>query len=107
MDSTHTDEGLALISGKESDIGKFKTSTLRNIALTAPYMHDGRFQTLEEVIDFYSEGLQNSTTIDPLMKNVHQGGIQLTEWEKQNLIAFLHTLTDTVFTNNPAYANPF
>lgn len=107
LDSNHLDVGLGMISGKENDTGKFKTPTLRNIALTAPYMHDGRFQTLEEVIDFYSEGLQNSNTIDPLMKNVHKGGIQLSHQEKKDLIAFLHTLTDTVFVNNPEYATPF
>ena len=101
------DVGLAMVSGKANDVGKFKTPTLRNIALTAPYMHDGRFQTLEEVIDFYSEGLQNSNTIEPLMKNVHKGGIQLSHQEKKDLIAFLHTLTDTVFIKDPEYANPF
>ncbi len=107
LDSTFMDIGLAMISGKENDTGKFKTPTLRNIALTAPYMHDGRFQTLEEVIDFYSEGLQNSNTIDPLMKNVHKGGIQLTAAEKSDLLAFLHTLTDTTFTTNPEFSTPF
>lgn len=107
LDSSHLDIGLAMVSSKENDVGKFKTPTLRNIALTAPYMHDGRFQTLEEVIDFYSEGLQNSNTIDPLMKNVHKGGIQLNKQEKKDLIAFLHTLTDTTFINNREYANPF
>jgi len=107
LDSSHLDEGLAIITSEDSDIGKFKTPTLRNIALTAPYMHDGRFQTLEEVIDFYSEGLKNSSTIDPLMKNVEHGGIQLTDDEKQDLLAFLHTLTDTVFINNPDFSSPF
>ncbi len=101
------DKGLYDVTGSENDIGKFKTPTLRNLEFTAPYMHDGRFQTLEEVIDFYSHGVQWSPTIDPLMKKVGQGGIQLTEEEKQYLIAFLKTLTDTTFINNPDYANPF
>ena len=73
---------------------EFKAPTLRNIALTAPYMHDGRFATLDEVIDFYSEGVQYSDHISPLMHHVMQGGVHLTEQEKQQLKAFLNTLTD-------------
>lgn len=72
----------------------FKAPTLRNIALTAPYMHDGRFTTLDEVIDFYSEGVQYSENISPLMHHVMQGGVQLTDEEKKQLKAFLNTLTD-------------
>jgi len=107
LDAAFTDKGLFDVTGNENDIGKFKTPTLRNVEFTAPYMHDGRFETLEEVIDFYSEGLQFSPTIDPLMKNVNQGGIQLSDDEKQSLIAFIKTLTDTTFINNPEYSNPF
>ena len=73
----------------------FKAPTLRNIALTAPYMHDGRFSTLDEVIDFYSEGVQYSEQISPLMHHVMEGGVQLTPEEKQQLKAFLNTLTDS------------
>ena len=72
----------------------FKAPTLRNIALTAPYMHDGRFSTLDEVIDFYSEGVQYSEHISPLMHHVMEGGVRLTPQEKQQLKAFLNTLTD-------------
>ena len=107
LDSTHTDTGLEIVTNNVHDRGKFKTPTLRNIELTAPYMHDGRFQTLEEVIDFYSEGLHFSETIDPLMKNVAQGGIQLTPQEKSDLIAFLKTLTDMEFIQNEDFSNPF
>lgn len=74
--------------------GDFKAPTLRNIALTAPYMHDGRFNTLEEVIDFYSDSVQYSEQISPLMHHVMQGGVHLTLQEKQQLKAFLNTLTD-------------
>lgn len=74
--------------------GEFKAPSLRNIALTAPYMHDGRFSTLDEVIDFYSGGVQYSESISPLMHHVMQGGVQLTSQEKQQLKAFLLTLTD-------------
>ena len=76
------------------DHGEFKAPTLRNIALTAPYMHDGRFRSLDEVIDFYSEGVQYSEQISPLMHHVMQGGVRLTDKEKQQLKAFLNTLTD-------------
>jgi len=107
LDETFQDIGYAAISGDENDMGRFKTPTLRNIELTAPYMHDGRYATLEEVVNFYSQGLKFSSTIDPLMKNVHQGGVQLTEEEKSALIAFLKTLTDTSFIKNPYFANPF
>ena len=88
------------------DVGRYKIPTLRNIALTAPYMHDGRFATLEEVVDFYSEGLKWSPTVDPNMKQVGQGGVQLTAREKRQLIAFLHTLTDSTFITNPKFSNP-
>lgn len=107
LDSTHQDTGLEIATGSPFDRGKFKVPTLRNIELTAPYMHDGRFQTLEEVVNFYSEGLHFSETLDPLMKNVGQGGLQLTEQEKSDLVAFLKTLTDTEFINNKDFSSPF
>ncbi len=69
-------------------------------------MHDGRFKTLEEVIDFYSKGLKDSETIDPLMKNVDKGGLQLSEQEKMDLVAFLRTLTDISFINNKQLSPP-
>ncbi len=99
--------GREFVTGNSLDRGRYKTPTLRNIELTGPYMHDGRYETLEEVIDFYSEGLHFSETIDPLMKNVHQGGVRLTEVEKAELLAFLKTLTDTSFINNPSLSDPF
>ncbi|MCK6554726.1 hypothetical protein L6Q96_09130 [Candidatus Binatia bacterium] len=107
LDTEPPRKGLADITGDAADNGKFKTPTLRNIALTAPYMHDDRYATLAEVIDFYSEGLQYSATVDPLMKNVAQGGVRLTTEEKADLLAFLLTLTDLSFTTNPALASPF
>jgi len=107
LDSVNTDLGYGDITKNPLDNGKFKTPTLRNIIFSAPYMHDGRFQTLEEVVDFYSEGVNWSPTVDPLMKKVNQGGVRLTDEEKQNLIAFIKTLTDTTFINNPDFSNPF
>ena len=99
--------GREEITGDPNDIGKFKSPTLRNIMLTAPYMNDGRYATIEEVIDFYSEGVVWSPTVDPLMKKVHQGGVHLLQEDKDNLIAFLKTLTDTSYLHNPELSNPF
>jgi len=91
---------LGAISGDPADNGKFKSPSIRNLAFTAPYMHDGRFATLEEVINHYSEGLQASPTIDPLMKEVSQGGVQLTLKDKADLKAFLLSLSDFDFIDN-------
>ncbi|MBK7130477.1 MAG: cytochrome-c peroxidase [Crocinitomicaceae bacterium] len=100
------DLGLFNITGNTSDIGKFRTPTLRNIELTAPYMHDGRYATLEEVVEFYSTGLQHSVYIDPLMKKVDDGGVLLNPVEKTQMVAFLKTLTDDTFTSNPELSKP-
>ena len=105
LDTSFNDLGLGAVTGDPNDNGKFKSPSLRNLVYTAPYMHDGRFSTLEEVINHYSEGLQNSSTIDPLMKKVNQGGVQLTPLERANLKAFLITLTDDDFINNPSFQN--
>ncbi|WP_334056444.1 cytochrome-c peroxidase [Polaribacter sp. P097] len=105
LDETFTDLGLGAITGDPADNGKFKSPSLRNLTYTAPYMHDGRFSTLEEVINHYSEGLKFSETIDPLMKKVNQGGVGLSDAEKADLKAFLLTLTDQDFINNPAFKN--
>jgi cytochrome c peroxidase len=103
LDATHQDSGVWLVTADPQDIGLFRTPTLRNIELSAPYMHDGRFNTLDEVIEFYSSGLEASPTVDPLMKHVAVGGIQFTNVEKENLKAFLLTLTDFDFIENPQY----
>ena len=105
LDATFSDLGLGEVSGDPSDNGKFKSPSLRNLAFTAPYMHDGRFNTLEEVINQYSEGLQDSPTIDPLMKKVSEGGVQLSTPDKADLKAFLLSLSDPSFINNPAFNN--
>jgi len=97
LDSVFVDLGLGGVTGDPADNGKFRTPSLRNLTRTAPYMHDGRFQTLEAVIDHYSEGLRPSPTIDPLMKKVQQGGVRLTDQEKADLLAFLRSLTENQF----------
>jgi len=90
------DLGRAKVTGNINDNGKFKTPTLRNIEFSAPYMHDGRFSTLEEVIEHYNSGGNYSSTVDPLMKKLGIG-LQLTNQEKEDLIAFLKTLSDENF----------
>ncbi len=107
-DTEMTDEGRKTVSKDPADRGKFKVPSLRNIALTAPYMHDGRFATLEEVIDHYDHGAKPSSTVDELLQySLQPGGLQLTAQDKADLVAFLKTLTDETFLNNPAYKSPF
>ena len=105
LDSLHNqaDLGRMAFTGNPNDRAKFKTPTLRNAEFSAPYMHDGRFTTLEEVIDFYSSGVKVSPSIDPLMKKATQGGLQLTPMQKTDLINFLKTMSDPDFLTNPAF----
>ena len=103
LDNNFSDLGLGAVTGNPNDNGKFKTPSLRNLEFTAPYMHDGRFSTIDEVINHYSEGLEDSPTVDPLMKMVLQGGVQLSFEEKANLKAFLLTLSDYDFISNPDF----
>ncbi len=106
LDATFTDLGRGAITGNPNDNGKFKVPTLRNIAYSAPYMHDGRFATLDEVINHYSFGVSMSPTIDPLIEFASQGGVQLDAFEKNLLKQFLLTLSDESFINNPAFQKP-
>lgn len=101
------DPGLGGWTGDSADYGKFRAPSLRNIALTAPYMHDGRFESLDAVIEHYSSGLQNSAFVDPLMEFAAAGGVGLDELEKQELKAFLESLSDPNLLSNPAYSDPF
>ena len=92
------DLGRNNVTGKSSDIGLFHTPTLRNLVYTAPYMHDGRFTTLEQVIDFYSTGVKVSPSLDPIMtKRLNNRATNLTPEEKVYLNDFLKTLTDTSY----------
>lgn len=106
LDATFSDLGRGAVTGNPNDNGKFKVPTLRNIAYSAPYMHDGRFATLDEVINHYSSGVVVSPTIDPLMEFASQGGAQLDAFEKDLLKQFLMTLTDETFINNPDFGDP-
>ena len=105
-DEFNDPEDRSSVTGSHWDRGAYKAPTLRNIAVSAPYMHDGRFTTLDEVIDFYSEGVKDSENINPLMHHVMDGGVRLTDEEKAQLKAFLNTLTDETFLNNPDYSRP-
>jgi cytochrome c peroxidase len=107
LDENPTDKGHGLVTGNSTDDFKFKVPSLRNLEFSAPYMHDGRFSTLDEVIDFYSEGVQhNSPNIDPLMEFSSQGGVLLTPTEKAALKAFLLTLSDPEFIDKPEFQDP-
>lgn len=103
LDSIPGDTGREKITGQKYDRGRFRVVTLRNIALTAPYMHDGRFLTLEEVIDHYSEHIVSSATLSPFLEN----NLHFTATEKKDLFSFLRMLTDSSFITDPKFSNPF
>jgi len=125
LDETYADNGLGEFR-RDSD-GRFKVPSLRNVALTAPYMHDGRFKTLEEVVEHYSNGVQAHPNLDWSLRGENQSvfigpfnepainspsGItpirhNFSDTEKRALVAFLHTLTDKQFISDPKYADPF
>jgi len=94
LDRAFKDLGRHDVTKKEGDRGKFSVPSLRNVAVTAPYMHDGRFSTLEEVIEHYATGVKRSATLDPNLAKHPDGGVPLSAADKQALAAFLRTLTD-------------
>lgn len=108
LDATITDPGVGGITGNNNELGEFKVPSLRNIALTGPYMHDGRFETLEEVIEHYNSGVQNNPNLDNRLtqgNNVRR--LNLSDTDKQALVDFLNTLTDDELINDEKYASPF
>ncbi|MBK8503752.1 MAG: cytochrome C peroxidase [Saprospiraceae bacterium] len=96
------DKGRGVISGNNQDNGRFRVPTLRNIEFSAPYMHDGRFQTLEEVVDHYNSGGHFQINKDPLIRP-----LGLLDYQKEALIAFIKTLSDTTFLIDPKHQDPF
>lgn len=114
-DDEHLENGLFDVTKNPLDKGKFKIPSLRNIMLTAPYMHDGRFNSLEEVLDHYNEHIRMSSTLDVLVREASNEyrrpgdpiALKLTKEDINDIIAFLKTLTDSTFINNEKYANPF
>lgn len=106
-----TDPGHYSITGNPADMGKFRVPSLYNLKFTAPYMHDGRFNTLEEVLDFYDIGFHVSPTLDlGVAKHADSNGKPIprtwTQQDKQNLLVFLRSLTDTTIMTNPAFSKP-
>ena len=106
-DANFTDLGRAVVTMNTADNAKFKVPSLRNIAVTPPYMHDGRFNTLEEVVEHYNSGIHPSSTVDFALQNTIATGLMLSAQDKQDLVNFLHTLTDDTFLNNNEYKTPF
>lgn len=100
-------KGRFAVTNNESDKGKLKTPTLRNVALRKLFMHNGQFKTLEEVVQHYNKGVKNSPTLDPIMtKAGKESGLGLTDLEVADIVAFLHTLTDNTFITNPSLSQP-
>lgn len=109
LDAVLTDIGLGATTGNNRDNGKFKTGSLRNIELTGPYMHDGRFETLREVIQHYNTGIQRSPNLDNRL--TRRGGnpvrMNLSNQDVDALVAFLETLTDNQMITDVKYSDPF
>jgi cytochrome c peroxidase len=105
-DNGFKDFGRYEVTKNISDQAKFKVPSLRNIALTPPYMHDSRFKNLDEVLNHYNSGVKNSTTLSILLQH-SLTGLNLNSQDIKDLIAFLNTLTDFSYINNPEYKNPF
>lgn len=104
LDLIYRDNGVGTITGSQYDMGLFKPPSLRNIELSAPYMHDGRFDTLEDVIDHYSTGVQNHPNLDAF---IPPNGFNFSNTQKTDLLNFLLTLTDDTFTTDPKFSDPF
>ena len=105
-DADMADIGYMGVTGDVADLGKFKVPSLRNVMVSAPYMHDGRFADIDEVIDHYDHGAVASSSMDPMMQYNVDYGLGLTAGDRADLLAFLHTLTDEAFLENPAFSNP-
>ncbi|PBQ32958.1 hypothetical protein CNR22_14635 [Sphingobacteriaceae bacterium] len=109
LDEEYSDNGLGALTKKEGDKGLFKVPTLKNISLTAPYMHDGRFKNLGEVIDHYSHNIKPNRNLSGLFVNSAGAPkkLNILPTEKSALIAFLNSLKDEDFLTNPMYSDPF
>jgi cytochrome c peroxidase len=108
LESNPTDLGVGAITGVQAEKGAFKVPTLRNIALSAPFMHDGRFANLNEVLDFYSTGIQSHPFLhEDLKTNGQPKRMNFSANDKEDLIAFLNTLTDDHLLTDPKFSDPF
>lgn len=107
LDAVATDPGRFGVTNDPADLARFKTPTLRNIMVTAPYMHDGRFSTIDDVLDHYNAGGHPSATVDPFMKFTGPDmELGLTPAKREQIKAFLNTLTDAEYLENPAFQDP-
>ncbi len=109
LDKNYADPGLANVTHNPSDDGKFKIPSLRNVALTAPYMHDGRFETLDDVMDHYSDGIEDNPNVDFRLRNPDgtPKRMEIPEGDRTAIIAFLHTLTDYGMITDQKFSDPF
>jgi cytochrome c peroxidase len=109
LDLNYADNGRADFTNNPADVGKFKIPNLRNVALTAPYMHDGRFATLDQVLEHYSHGMVNHPNLDIKLKDANGNAMQMniSDQEKTAIIAFLNTLTDYAMITDPKFSDPF
>jgi len=109
IENPSVDEGVGGVSNIIAQVGNFKVPSLKNIELTAPYMHDGRFATLEQVVEHYNSGIQANTNLAPQLKNPDgtPKRLNLSDEQKASLVAFLKTLTDTAITTDEKFSNPF
>ena len=108
LDKEYSDVGMGVFD--QALVGVFKIPSLRNVALTAPYMHDGRFATLEDVVNHYNEGIQRSPNLDFVLQSWDSGDairLGLSDHQKSALVAFLHTLTDENYMNDERFSDPF
>ena len=111
LDLESADPGYGEVTGAATDDATFKVPSLRNVAVRAPYMHDGRFATLQQVVDHYSDGVQAHPNL-PLTGFFPRGPdgvvpLRLSRYQKDSLIAFLHTLTDEALLTDPKFSDPF
>jgi cytochrome c peroxidase len=115
LEFPYVDQGVGAITGNTNDLGKFKVPSLRNIGLTGPYMHDGRFTNLQQVVEFYNSGVVDNPNLSPPLRLPPPPGqtvgpvlrLNLTQQQKDALVAFLRTLTDPNLATNPKYSDPF
>ncbi|MEM8525624.1 MAG: cytochrome c peroxidase [Bacteroidota bacterium] len=106
--SFYEDTGIGALSNRSRDDGKFKVPSLRNVVLTAPYMHDGSLATLDDVLEHYSSGIKNYRNLDPILKTGSSPKrMNFTSNDKKALTAFLNTLTDESFLKAEKYSDPF
>lgn len=110
LDKDYEDNGVQNVTGNQWDAGRFKIPSLRNVLYTAPYMHDGRFETLDEVLEHYSIGIEDNENLDFRLRSTTTGGplaMNISPQDKRAIIAFLGTLTDRDMLTNPKFSNPF